>query len=137
MTIALHAPWPDATAKNGLGYPVGGAIDAVIDGLPDDKKSGGWDTTGTPLGALSIKGSTYATDAATTLADLFDGYIVQGPIRRYTAVTPIDDFITAQNADRAEKNFPGVKPAVMTQKQVQASIVQDVDMLQKALSQFR
>jgi len=137
MTIALHAPWPDATAKNGLGYPVGGAIDAVIDQLPDDRKSGGWDTAGTPFGALSIKGSPYGTDAATTLADLFDGYIVMGPIRLYTTVTPIRDFITAANGDTAVKNFPGVKTAPLTRDQVQTAILQDVQTLQKALALFR
>lgn len=137
MTIALHAPWPDATSKSGLGFPAGGAIDDMIDKLPEEKKSGGWDTAGTPLGAVSIKGSTYATATATTLADMFDGYVVQGPLRAYTTVTPISDFIRPQDADRAAKNFPGVKPAPMTAQQVQASIAQDVDMLQKALAQFR
>jgi hypothetical protein len=136
-TIALHAPWPDANQKNGLGYPAGGSIDSLIDALPADKKSGGWDIAGTPLGRLSIAGSSYASPAASTLADLFDGYVVQGPIREYTAVTAIADFIRSQDADRASREFPGVKAAPMTAKQVQSAIVQDVDMLQKALAQFQ
>jgi hypothetical protein len=136
-TIALHAPWPDTSQKSGLGYPVGGSIDSLIDALPDGKKSGGWDLAGTPMGRLSIAGSSYASPAATTLADLFDGYIVQGPLREYTAVTAIPDFIRPQDADRASQEFPGVKAAPMTAKQVQAAILQDVDMLQKALGQFQ
>ncbi|HUJ73604.1 MAG TPA: hypothetical protein VL359_02050, partial [bacterium] len=137
MTICLHQPWPDASSRTGFGYPVGGAIDAMIDQLPDDKKEGGWDTAGTPLGALSLKGTAYATVQASTLADLFDGYIVQGALRDYTTVTPIPDFITPAEADRAAANYPGVKPAPLTGAQVQAAIGQDVDALQKALSQLR
>ncbi len=137
FTIALHAPWPDATQKGGMGYPVGGAIDDLIDTLPDTEKNGGWDLAGTPLGDLSIKGSAYESPAATTLADLFDGYIVLGPIRSYTTVTAIPDFITPQEADQAVKQFPGIKPPSLTAEQVQAAIGQDVDALQKALAQFR
>jgi hypothetical protein len=137
MTIEIHAPWPDATNKVGLGYPAGGLIDAMIDALPADKRSGGWNLAGTPLGALSIKGSVYETPSATTLADVFDGYIVLGPLHDYTVVTAITDFIQAKDADRATQQFPGVKPAPMTLEQVQASIAQDVDAVQKALAQLR
>ena len=136
-TISLHAPWPDATQKGGWGYPAGGSIDSLIQALSPDKKSGGWDLAGTPMGRLSIKGSFYETPAATTLADLFDGYIVQGRIRDYTTVTPITDFIRPQDADTAIRNFPGVKSAPMTVQQVQGAILQDVEMLQKALLQFQ
>jgi hypothetical protein len=137
FTIEIHAPWPEPSQKNGMGYPAGGAVDALLDRLPDDKKNGGWDLAGTLLGAVSIKGSTYESPAAKTLADVFDGYVVLGPIRAYTTVTPIPDFILPQDAERASRDFPGVKPAPMTAKQVQAAIAQDVDMLQKALAQFR
>jgi hypothetical protein len=138
-SIALHAPWPDPSQKIGLGYPAGGSIDALIDALPVEKKSAGWDIEGTPLGALSIKNSTYADGAATgTLADLFDGYIVQGPLAQYATVTPVKDFIAPSSVDAAMKNFPGVKLAPpQTADQLNQLIADDVGQLAKALQQFR
>jgi hypothetical protein len=136
-SVALNGPWPDPGQSNGLGYPAGGVVDALIDLLPEDKRNAGWDLVGTPLGGVSIKDSTYATAAATTLADMFDGYIVLGPIRDYKVVTPIPDFVRPQDAERAVQQFPNLKPANLTAEQVQAAISQDVDALQKALDQFR
>jgi hypothetical protein len=43
FSISLHAPWPDETQKSGLTWAASGAIDALIDALPPDKRSGGWD----------------------------------------------------------------------------------------------
>jgi hypothetical protein len=139
FAISIHAPWPDPTRKTGLSYPVDGAVDALIDALPPEKRSAGWDTAGTPLGALPIGRSPYADGAQTgTLADLFDGYIVQGPIAEYALVTPIRDFIRPADAERAGREFPGVKPASPpTVAQLNQAIVDDVDSLAKALAQFR
>jgi hypothetical protein len=139
FSISLHAPWPDASQKSGLGYPADGAIDALIDTLPAEKRNAGWDTAGTPLGALSIKNSTYADGAAaSTLADLWDGYIIQGPIKEYATVTPIADFIQPEDVERANKNFPGVKPAkAMELKELNQAIAEDVAQLAKTIAQFR
>jgi hypothetical protein len=139
FAISIHAPWPDPTQKTGLSYPVDGAIDALIDALPPEKRSAGWDTAGTPLGALPLGRSSYADGAQTgTLADLFDGYIVQGPIAGYTMVTPIRDFIRPADAERAGREFPGVKPASPpTVEQLNQTITDDVDSLAKALAQFK
>jgi len=139
FAITLHEPWPDPSQKSGLSYPAGGAIDALIDALPQDKKSAGWDTAGTPLGALSIQNSGYADGTtAATLADLFDGYIIQGPIALYTTVTPIKDFIQPQDVDRANKYFPGAKPAkAMTGEELNQSIADDLDQLAKTIAQFK
>ena len=108
FSISIHAPWPDPGQKTGLAYPVGGAIDALIEALPPEKRSAGWNTAGTPLGALPLGRSPYAEGAATgTLADLFDGYIVQGPISGYTMVTPIRDFITAGRRGKGRTGVSG------------------------------
>ncbi len=137
--VSLHAPWPDGTQKIGFGYPASGAIDALIDALPPDKQSAGWDLPDTPLGALSVRESTYADGAATgTLADVFDGYIVQGPLSQYVTVTPIADFIAPSQADAAMKNFPGVKPTTpQTAEQLNHLIADDVVQFAKIFPQFK
>jgi hypothetical protein len=91
------------------------------------------------VGALPLGSSPYADGAQTgTLADLFDGYIVQGPISGYLMVTPIRDFISPADAQRAGREFPGVKPASPpTVEQLNQTIVDDVDALAKALAQFK
>jgi hypothetical protein len=139
FAISLHAPWPDVTQKIGFGYPVGGAIDVMIDALPPAHRSGGWNTAGTPLGALSIKGSVYEDGAQTgTLADLFDGYIVMGPIVGYTFVTPIKDFVNDSNLDTALKHYPGVKAsAPKTAEAINKSIAAELDSFAGAFAQFR
>ena len=138
FSVSLHAPWPDGRAGSGLTWAAGGAIDAMIDSLPADKKSGGWDTAGTPLGALSVKGSSYALGGnALTLGDIFDGYVTQGPIAQYTVVTAIKNFVRPADAERAAKNFPGVKQAPPTVEEINKSIQDDVQAMGKTLSQFK
>jgi hypothetical protein len=139
FAISLHAPWPDASQKTGLAWPVDGAVDALIAALPPEKQSGGWDTAGTPLGAVPLGRSVYAEGARTgTLADLYDGYVVQGPIAGYEMVTPIRDFIRPAEAERAGREFPGVKPASPpTADQLNKAIADDVDSMAKILSQFK
>jgi hypothetical protein len=139
FAISLHAPWPDMSQKTGLAYPVDGAVDALIDALPPEKRSAGWDMAGTPLGALPLARSAYAEDGQPgTLADLFDGYVVQGPMAGYTMVTPIKDFITPANAERAGREFPGIKPAAPpTVEQLNQTIGDDVEAVAKVLAQFK
>ena len=121
-----------------MAFPADGAIDALIAALAPDRKSGGWDTTGTPIGALPVTTSAYAVgEAGLTVADLFDGYVIQGPIAEYTMVTPIRDFVRPENAERAAKEFPGVKSSPPTVSEINQSIAEDIQSLQKALAAFR
>jgi hypothetical protein len=138
-SVSLHAPWPDPTQKIGFGYPADGSIDALIDALPEGKKNAGWDLGGTALGALTIAKSTYADGASTgTLADLFDGYIVQGSLSHYVSVTPVKDFITPTAVDAAMRNFPGVKPtSPQTADQLNQLIADDVGQYAKVFQQFQ
>jgi hypothetical protein len=139
FSISLHSPWPDASNKTGYGFAAAGLIDAMIAALPDAKKGGGWDLAGTPLGAISVANTPYATSGTSgTLADVFDGYIVQGPIKDYTMVTPIKDFITAANVDQANMSFPGVKPdKPLTVEQLNKAIQDDLDTMASTLAQFK
>ena len=67
--------------------------------------------------------------------------MVQGPIRAYTMVTPIRDFITPETAARAAREFPGIKPAAAaaapTAEQLNQTIADDIDALARALAQFK
>ena len=139
FSISLHAPWPDETQKSRLNYAADGAIDALIDALPPDKRSGGWDLDGTPLGAVSLGRGPYSEAGKHgTLGDLFDGYIVQGPIAGYAMVTPIPDFVRAADAPAAGREFPGIKPSSPpTAEQLNQAIADDLQSLAKALSQFK
>jgi hypothetical protein len=136
--ISLHAPWPDRAQRGRLAWPAGGAVDALIAALPPDRRSGGWNTAGNPLGALAVTGSDYAIGATgLTLAGLFDGYVVQGPVSAYAAVTPIPDFVRPQDAERASREFPGVKSTPLTRDQVNQSIADDVQAMGKMLTAFK
>ena len=137
--ISLHAPWPDPRQKSGLTWAADGTVDALVDALPQDRKDGGWDLEGTPLGAIPLGKSTYAEDGkARTLGDLFDGYIVQGPIAQYDMVTPIPDFVSAADAATAGLQFPGMKPQVPpTAEQLNQTIAEDLQSLAKALAEFK
>jgi hypothetical protein len=138
FSISLHAPWPDRTQKSGLAFPAEGVIDAVISALPPEKRNAGWDTAGTPLGALPVKTGSYASDVTgLTLGDLFDGYVIQGPIAEYTIVTPIKDFVRPEDADRAAQNYPSVKATPPTVQQVNQSIDDDAQAVGKVLALFK
>lgn len=139
FSISLHAPWPDEAERLRLTYAAGGAIDTLIDALPPDKRSGGWDLAGTPLGALPLGRSSYSEAGKNmTLASLFDGYLVQGPITGYAMVTPIPDFVSAADAPAAGREFPGIKPpSPPTAEQLNQAIADDLQSLAKALSQFK
>ena len=136
--ISLHAPWPDKSRRNGMAFPADGALDALIAALSPDRKSGGWDTVGTPIGALPVTTSAYAAgETGLRVADLFDGYVTQGPIAEYTMVTPIPNFVRPEDAERAAKEFPGVKSSPPTVPQVNQSIADDIASLQKAFAAFK
>ena len=136
--ISLHAPWPDRTQRSRMAYPAGGAIDALIDALPPDMKNGGWNTGGTPLGALPVKTSDYAIGSpGLTLSGLFDGYVIQGPISQYATVTPIKDFVRPEDAARASREYPGVKTTPLTVEQINQSISDDVQAMGKALAELK
>jgi hypothetical protein len=138
FSICLHAPWPDASQKTGLGYAAGGVIDALIAMLPPEQRSAGWDLAGTPLGRIAVKSGAYAEGApGLTLADLYDGYIVQGPLEGYSLVTPIKDFVRPEDGDRAGKGYPGIKTALPTAQQVNESIGDEIQNLKNVLAQFK
>jgi hypothetical protein len=138
FSICLHAPWPDASQKTGLAYAAGGLIDALIAEMPPGQKSGGWDLAGTPLGRIAVKSGAYAEGVrGLTLADLYDGYIVQGPLAGYTPVTPVKDFVRPEDGERAARNYPGIKPSMPSAQQINESIGDEIQNLKTVLAQFK
>ena len=140
FSIALHAPWPDPSSQTGLTWAADGAIDSMIAALPPAEQSAGFDARGTPLGALPVTTSSFARDApqgtVLTLGDLFDGYIIQGPIAAYKPVTPIADFVKPAMAAQALKEFPAAKPPSLTAEQANQAIADDANAIQKLLTRF-
>jgi hypothetical protein len=101
-------------------------------------KEAGYDTAGTPLGALPVTSASYLSGyKSLTLSDLCDGYVIQGPLADYQVVTPIVDFVPADRAEQAIRNFPGVKPPSLTLNGVNQAIVEDVKAVDGALAPFR
>jgi hypothetical protein len=137
-TLALHAPWPDRSAQTGLAWPAGGAIDALLAALPPARQAAGWDTAGTPIGALAISSGEYAVGhEKLTLADLCDGYVATGPLTSLHAATAIADFVPADRSEYAARNFPGPKPAKLDAAMINAYIADEARALEQALRRFR
>ncbi|HVO40922.1 MAG TPA: hypothetical protein VMV03_17965 [Spirochaetia bacterium] len=137
FTIAIHSPWPDPGSRSGLTWAADGAVDALIDALPPEKKSAGFDTSG-PLGALPVtRGYRSASGGPLVFRDLFDGYVILGPLADYRPVTPISDFVRPEDAAQALERFPGPKPASLTAEQANKAIADDAAALDGLLAQFR
>ncbi len=136
-TIALHAPWADSGAQTGLAWPVDGLIDAMLAAVAG-RQGGGWRTEGTVLGALPISTGGYATGhPGLTLYGLCDVYVATGPLTSLHAATAIADFVPADAADYAVKNFPGPKPARLDASSVNTAIVEEAQALEQALRRFK
>ncbi len=108
ITVLMHSPWPNPGGPGGMGYPVGGKLDLLLKSLPESEQSAGITVTGTPFGALAVKNQAYSAGYdSLTLGDMTTGYLFLGPIASYHPVTPIPDFIDAENLAVAVRDFPG------------------------------
>lgn len=137
FTVLMHAPWPDRSSRTGLSWAAGGVIDALIGKLPPGSRQAGWDTAGTALGAVAVTTPSYLEGyRGLTLADLCDGYIVQGPLAEAAVVTAIRDFVPAGEAARAVRDFPGPKPRDLTLQQVNQSILDDAKSVDELLAGY-
>ncbi len=99
FTIILHHPWASGYSNGSeLVYPIDGILDAFVEQGITKSKPFGFDTRGTPFGALSANSSVYRrSDSDLRLEELCDGYIFQKPFSLYEGVTPIEGFINSQN----------------------------------------
>jgi len=103
-TLLLHSPWYGVDNKSAF-YPVGGAIDRVL--LDMGNRPVGFDTQGTPFGALGDDRCSYgAGDAGFDLATICDGYVFLKPFVDFEGCTVDPEFITAQSFNEAMGRFP-------------------------------
>ena len=111
VTVLIHTPWGDDRSQNGMAYPAGGALDALLEELPAERRAMGFDVDGTPFAELPVyaKSLTEGYDRL-SFSEVTDGYITVELLTDYEPATPIEGFITDENFDRAVSNFPGPTP---------------------------
>lgn len=109
FTIFLHSPWYPRSGYDEaqMVLPSDGAMDHLLGTLPADRRSFGCDMNDTPLGLFTGSTGVYSQGYPEfRLADFCDGYICQGPLTDYEAVTPIPEFINDGNLEFARSHFP-------------------------------
>lgn len=138
MTVLFHMPFPDTRSRSGLGYPLGGIIERAFSELPEATRSVGFDVADSPYAEAPVTSDslTEGHDDEVTFEQLTDGYIVVARIADYDAVTPIPDFITADNIDRARTEFPGPHPGEITAEEMNEYIAGRASSLDRAFDEF-
>ncbi len=130
MTVYLHAIWPPKTGYGGIYvYAADGQIDALFADLDSTHYPVGFDLQNSPFGKLSGKTSVYSQGYENfTLSDFADGWIFQGPISKYSGVTPIENFINSTNYETAKRQSPNPSLRKMTITELNKVIAQDAKM---------
>jgi len=136
MTISLHYPWPSSAGYDeGVTYAADGYIDAVMAEIEARFRNAGFDTRGTPFGDLPGENSVYKYGYEKfTLSTFCDGYIIQGPLREYQAVTPIKDFINAGNLAVARAQMPNQKFRDASAEEFNRGIAHDAGVPQELIA---
>ena len=130
VTVFLHAPW---SGKKGYGdrsvHPADGYIDALMLGLSPGPRAVGFDLVESPFGRLRIRNAVYANGYDDfRLSSFCDGWIYTKPISEYEGVTPIENWINADNVVRARLQTPRPRMREYTPEQFNASIARSADM---------
>ena len=138
MFLLIHTPLPNDNAMSRIGYPVGGAIDAVIEVLPPEMKRTAIRMEGSPFSYLMIRSSFYLKGYnKLSLGEFCDGYLILGPLREMEGVTPIRNFVNLSNIDEAINNFSGAKEGNFSVKQFNEFIGQEAYAINKAMKNFQ
>jgi len=136
ITISLHYPWPSSAGYDeGVTYAADGYIDAVMAEIEARFRNAGFDTRGTPFGDLPGENSVYKYGYEKfTLSTFCDGYVIQGPLREYQAVTPIKDFINAGNLAAARAQMPNQKFRDASAEELNRGIAHDAGVPQELIA---
>jgi hypothetical protein len=104
FNIMLHQPWHTKRSYEEYDYPVGGAIDAVMNEFQNNRV--GFDVKGTPFGNLRDDDTYYALGYSNfTLSTICDGYIFLNHFKDYEGCTVDTKFITEDNFEEALEYF--------------------------------
>jgi hypothetical protein len=100
FNICLHYPWQSFKSHTDFNYPVGGAIDTIMEEFAD--KRVGFDVTGTPIGDLRDDLTLYSAGRKNfKLGDFCDGYVFQKHIGDYEGCEVDFSFVTEENFKEA------------------------------------
>lgn len=137
VTAALHGPVQNARSRSGFGYPTGSIIENAVGAL-EDGASIGFRTAASPFAEVPMVGDIPAADGdgEVTLSNYTDAYLVVAPLARLTAITPISDFITAENLEEAVRTFPGVSPEDVTVDDMNQFIAGNAESMAKVFAAF-
>jgi hypothetical protein len=129
VTIFLHGPWNSAEGYEApLVQPADGIIETVMAEVEPEFQRVGFDTRGSPLGALPGETSIYKYGYDGFNLGMFcDGYIYQMPISRFQGVTPIEGFINVSNIEDARRAAPNPEFRNATIEQFEAAIAEAAD----------
>jgi hypothetical protein len=78
-----------------------------------------------------------------TVKDLFDGYVILGPLFEYTAVTPIPDLFDEHNMQEVIVNFPFITERIPSEDLAKAAqklnemLASEVQAIEKRLEMFK
>lgn len=112
-TAYMHLFWPDTKSQYGVTYAVGGIVDAAVSLLPEEKWRAGFDTRGNPASDRVIENGIYADEyEELTMKDIYDGYLIFGPLFEYEPATAIAGFFSGENIAEALRNFPAPKESL-------------------------
>jgi hypothetical protein len=130
MTVFLHAPWPGPNGFNDTyGYPADGYIDALMLGLSAGPRPVGFSLAASPFGDLCPRYSVYAHGYDDfRLSTFCDGWIYTRPISTYEGVTPIADWINAENLVQARLQTPNPDWRGLTAAQFNKNIARAADL---------
>lgn len=138
MTVLFHTPLQDTRSRVGYGYPIGGLLDAAYENLPAGVTSVGFDVAASPYAEAPITSDVLTEDREDelTLEQLTDGYLLISTIAGYTAVTPIEGFITEENIATARRQFPGPDPGEVSAGELNEFIAGTAASMTRILEEF-
>lgn len=103
VTVFLHAPWNGRHGyDSAMLHPADGIIDALMFAI--GPRPVGFDIDVGPFGELRVSDAVYRNGYdGFTLADFCDGWIYTRAISEYDGVTPIPDWVSDANLERARE----------------------------------